>query len=791
MKTKLFKTLAATAMSVLAIACAKEPVAGVAGDGETTEVSFNVEVPGETVVTKGISDASTTDELICQVFLNDGNYTPVPELTQKVAVDAATHKAKVEFSLVKGNKYAFIFWAQASGTDYYETSDLRSVKMNVNNVKANEPKMDAFWATATQTATSTPSKNNIIMYRALAQVNFGAVLPAQGRADAVTVTKSTISMKGVPDTFHPFLGGKSTACEGSVDITFAENATIDENLTVASVDYSYLATAYVFAPKLDKKLTDAKATFTLSTGKTTSISAPNVPIQGNYRTNILGDLLTVGATFNVKIDSEFKGVDKTYDAVSSSLEKGATVTLSNDYSVAKKSTGVCIAVGVTSELNLNGKNFSNVNGATANKAALQVHGKLTINGDGEVYCEGGAVNNAIIVEQGGHLVINGGTYNVGKASSKKSNATIYVEGPDIDGRSGTVEIHGGTFKAEAGEDGTTSYVLNQKDAITTACFTVYGGTFIGFNPANVNEAHGAITSFVAPGYKSVKVSDTPETWEVVDATVTVGGQAELETALSAVTNGESAYVKLADGEYTLYGKNMAADKNLSIKFTGNGADNTSFKVGTDAPVTGYGTDYSLKGASATFKNMKVVSTNGDYKGFAHAKELYFEDCTLVGQFAYMGTKAIFKNCLFIQESANNYNLQTYTADEYVFDNCTFKAAGKFIYTYREKTTASYKVTFNNCHFVALPGVTETKKSAVSLKTDAYPSAGGAKYYVYFNETDATDAVLVGELTGSRLYSSDLGYNAETNTETRETQAVVYVGTKDGAKLVWENGAKVE
>ena len=793
MKTKLFKTLAATAMSVLAIACAKEPVAGVAGDGETTEVSFNVEVPGETVVTKGISDASTTDELICQVFLNDGNYTPVPELTQKVAVDVATHKAKVEFSLVKGNRYAFIFWAQASGTDYYDTSDLRSVKMKVDNVKANDPKMDAFWAAPTLTTTfSTIKDQNITLLRALAQVNFGAVLPALGRVDAVTVTTSKISMTGVPDTFHPFLGGKSTACEGSFDITFAENATIDEKLTVEGVDYSYLATAYVFAPKLDKKLTDAKATFTMSTGKTTSVSAPNVPIQGNYRTNILGDLLTVGATFNVKIDSEFKGVDKTYDAVSSSLEKGATVTLSNDYSVAAKSTGVCIAQGVTSELNLNGKKFANENGATANKAALQVHGNLTINGNGEVYCEGGAVNNAIIVEQGGHLVINGGTYNVGKASSEKSNATIYVEGPDIYGRSGSVEIYGGTFKAEAGtDDGTTQYVLNQKDAITTACFTVYGGTFIGFNPANVNEAHGAITSFVAPGYKSVKVSDTPETWEVVDATVTVGGQAELETALSAVTNGESAYVKLADGEYTLYGKNMAADKNLSIKFTGNGADNTSFKVGTDAPGTGYGTDYSLKGASATFKNMKVVSTNGDYKGFAHAKELYFEDCTLVGQFAYMGTKAIFKNCLFIQESADNYNLQTYTADEYVFDNCTFKAAGKFIYTYREKTTASYKVTFNNCHFVALPGVTKTKKSAVSLKTDAYPSAGGAKYYVYFNETDATDAVLVGELTGSRLYSSDLGYNAETKTETRETQAVVYVGTKDGAKLVWENGAKVE
>ena len=676
MKTKLFKTLAATAMSVLAIACAKEPVAGVAGDGETTEVSFNVEVPGETVVTKGISDASTTDELICQVFLNDGNYTPVPELTQKVAVDAATHKAKVEFSLVKGNKYAFIFWAQASGTDYYETSDLRSVKMNVNNVKANEPKMDAFWATATQTATSTPSKNNIIMYRALAQVNFGAVLPAQGRADAVTVTKSTISMKGVPDTFHPFLGGKSTACEGSVDITFVENATIDENLTVASVDYSYLATAYVFAPKSDQKLTDAKATFTMSTGKTTSISVPNVPIQGNYRTNILGDLLTVGATFNVKIDSEFKGVDKTYDAVSSSLEKGATVTLSNDYSVAKESTGVCIAVGVTSELNLNGKNFSNVNGATANKAALQVHGKLTINGDGEVYCEGGAVNNAIIVEQGGHLVINGGTYNVGKASSKKSNATIYVEGPDIDGRSGTVEIHGGTFKAEAGEDGTTSYVLNQKDAITTACFTVYGGTFIGFNPANVNEAHGAITSFVAPGYKSVKVSDTPETWEVKDATVAVASQDELNDALKQA----NAIVSLPAGTFTIPASDV---EGATIKGVAGSAIDM---VNKDAR------NYK----NVTFQNVTIKTGDENYHGFKGASGvLTFESCTFTGKHFGYAEKEVYKNCVFNQDS-EEYSMWTYGANiDYI--GCTFNGKGKFINVFNEGLEKKI-INFDSCTF---------------------------------------------------------------------------------------------
>ena len=680
MKTKLFKTLAATAMSVLAIACAKEPVA-VNGDGETSTVSFTVEVPETAVATKGISDASTTDELICQVFLNPSKdvYTPITELEQKVAVDVATHKAKVEFSLVKGNRYAFIFWAQASGTDYYDTSDLRSVKMKVDNVKANDPKMDAFWAAPTLTTTSSTIKDqNITLLRALAQVNFGAVLPALGRVDAVTVTTSKISMTGVPDTFHPFLGGKSTACEGSFDITFAENATIDEKLTVEGVDYSYLATAYVFAPKLDKKLTDAKATFTLSTGKTTSVSAPNVPIQGNYRTNILGDLLTVGATFNVKIDSEFKGVDKTYDAVSSSLEKGATVTLSNDYSVAAKSTGVCIAVGVTSELNLNGKKFANENRATANKAALQVHGKLTINGDGEVYCEGGAVNNAIIVEQGGHLVINGGTYNVGKASSEKSNATIYVEGPDIYGRSGSVEIYGGTFKAEAGTDGTTSYVLNQKDDITTACFTVYGGTFIGFNPANVNEAHGAITSFVAPGYKSVKVSDTPETWEVQDATVSATTQEDFNNAAAQ----PNAVVSIPAGSFT-------APASVADGVTIKGVDGTVIDI-EDKVVSGY--------KNVTFQNVTVKTGTADYKGFQHATGvLTFESCTFTGKHFGYGEKEVYKNCTFKQDE-NDYSMWTYGANiDYI--GCTFTGKGKFINVFNEgleKKTINFDgCTFNN------------------------------------------------------------------------------------------------
>lgn len=778
MNKNLFKTFAIAAMAVLAGACAKEQVGS--ADGETVEMTFNVDVPETTITTKGLSDAAQVDELICQVFLKgakDENkhfvYTPVPELTQNVAVVGG--KATVKFSLVKGQTYSFAFWAQTSDTGYYNTDDLRSVTMNTGSVKANDPKMDAFFAIKNEARVTVSYSEKVSLKRALAQVNFGTK-KYSGRSDELKAQKSYVTLTGVPNVFHPFMSGDSFACEGSETVIFNETEVVsDETLSVNDAEYSYLASVYVFALNPNNTITDASAVVTLSNGKTTTIKAPNVPVKRNFRTNILGDLLTVDAVWNVDVAPEFEGGD-TYDSVAANLEAGKEVTLSEDYFVPDKSKGVTLDVGVTSVLNLNGKKFSNKNGYKENKAALQVHGDLTINGDGEVYCEGGADNNAIIVEQGGHLVINGGTYNVGA----KSNATIFVMGPDKYGRNGSVEINGGVFMAESGSD----FVLNQHDDITVNCFSVKGGTFVGFNPAD-NNSNGAHTNYVAPGYKSVKISESPKTWEVVDASVSVSGQSELETTLNTVAKGESVYMKLADGEYALYGKTVAADKDLSIAFIGNGADKTSFKVGKETVKNDYGTDYSLKGASATFKKMKIVSTNGDYKGFAHAKDLYFEDCTLVGQFAYMGLKASFKNCQFIQESANAYNLQTYTADEYVFDNCTFKASGKFLYTYREKTTSSYKVTFNNCHFIALAG--ETTKSAVSLKTDAYPSAGGAKYYVYFNKTDATDNVLVGELTGSRLYSSDLGYNAETKTNTRETQAVVFVDTKK----VWENGAKVE
>ena len=690
MSTKLFNAFAAAAMAVLALACAKEPVTG---DGQTVEATFDVDVPGVEVSTKGLSDAASVNELICQVFLKgakDENkhfvYTPVPELTQKVAVVGG--KATVKLSLVKGQTYSFAFWAQTSDTGYYTTDDLRSVTMNTDLVKANDPKMDAFFAIKDEARVTVSYSKVVHLKRALAQVNFGTKY--SGRSDELTAQKSYVTLTGVPNVFHPFMSGDSFACEGSETVKFNENEVVsDESLSANGTEYSYLASAYVFALNPNTTITDASAVVTLNNGKTTTIKAPNAPMKRNFRTNILGDLLTVDAEWNVDILPAFEG-DNTYDAVSANLEKGATVTLAENYSVDSKSKGVTIGVGVTSVLNLNGKKFSNKNAVTDNKAALQVHGDLTINGDGEAYCAGGAVNNAIIVEQGGHLVINGGTYNVGKAGNGTSNATIFVAGPDKYGRNGSVEINGGVFMAEAGTDG-TPFVLNQSDDITVNCFSVKGGTFVGFNPASVNEAKGAITSFVAEGYKSVETTyDGKQAWEVV-AIPAVGTQDEFNAALETAA-GQSSTILLASNSTVTLDNEALNEKNANVTIIGDGTQ--TFDVITNAVDAENGKLNYQRGSSLTLKNVIVKGENANYRGVV-CDELTLENCVVTGLFT-LYSKAKFVNCTFNQD-ADNYNMWTYGADvEYV--GCTFNGKGKFLHVYNEGGQGKKTVKVENCTF---------------------------------------------------------------------------------------------
>lgn len=707
MNKNLFKTFAIAAMAVLAGACAKEQVGP--SDGETTEVSFNVEVPGVSVATKGISDAASVDELVFQALLQHKytdpetkkhvtEYIPVPALTKVVPV--VDKKASVTASLVKGQFYQFIFWAQKKGTGYYVNTDklsnidLRTITLDYTQVKTNDESLDAFYAVEGPTK-GREFSTDVKLKRALAQINFGS--EKSDRQDA-KVSKASITLKNVPTKFYPLLAGTLSACgnNSEQDIVLSDNDVMSEPLSVNSVNYYYLATTYVFAPKTDQILVDASATFNFESGTTTTVKAPNAPVKQNFRTNIIGNLLFANAEWNVTIDPNFQSGDIAYDAVSSCLQAGQTVTLTEDYSVAAESAGVDVVAGAESVLNLNGHKFVNENGYAGLKAALQVKGSLTINGEGSVICEGGGskANNAIYVETGGHLIINGGYYYVGKATTEKSNSTIFVQS---NGDPSLVEINGGVFEAEVGSDG-TPFVLNQADDLTVNCFSVKGGVFVGFNPAKVNENKGAITSFVAEGYRSVKIEyEGKEAWKVEE----IPAVTTQEAFTSAVAEA-NATVKLAEGTYTL-----PSTIGSGVTILGPESGSAVIIDMEDKTVPGYN--------AVSFKNMSFKVGNADYKGFQQSEKLVFDGCTFEGQVVAYGTPETYKNCTFIQ-SGDQYCLRIYGSSKTIIQNCKFRnTLGKAILIYNEGTVKQFDVTVDGCTMTADQEI--SGKTAIQMHTE--------------------------------------------------------------------------
>ncbi len=705
MNKNLFKTFAIAAMAVLAGACAKEQVAS--GDGETVEMTFNVDVPETTITTKGLSDAAQVDELVFQVFLTgtkDENKhyenKPVPELTQVVPV--VDKKATVKVNLVKGQRYSYAFWAQSKDTGYYDTSDLRAVKMNTAKVKANDPKMDAFYGFKEGETASKSYSGHITLYRALAQINFGA--KTLNRSDALQATASSVTLSKVPDIFHPFWKTSETS-EGKGEITYANNAVVSEKLAIGDktnkTEYDYLATVYVLANKADPMLIDASATITLSNGKTTKIAVPNAPIQVNYRTNILGDLLNVEGVWNITVDEEFKGGDKIYDPLGSDLYKGSAVTLTEDYSAFTPS-GVVIPMKAVSSLDLNGYTFKNENGT-----ALDVRGSLTINGSGQVLCDGpvGEANAAVFVQDGGKVVINDGYY-----YSNNGNSCIYVQAGDKTGHTitiggeakplyyggGIVEINGGVFEAQANK-----FVLNQNDYIENeSCFSVKGGIFVEFNPAEVNECHGKVTSFVADGYRAVETTyNGKQAWKV-EAIPPVTTQEGLNSEISSGTAGSQVTINLAkDATFTLDNDiadgSKAPEKKRKVVFLGDGTQTMDVVTGA---ITAEGGQLSYqRGSSFTFKNLMIKAGEGSFDGVV-CDELVFENCTITGKLTFYG-KASFKDCVFDNTMANQYSIWTWGGTDVKLEGCTFNTNGKAILLYGGSSNINpTNLVVTNCVF---------------------------------------------------------------------------------------------
>lgn len=187
------------------------------------------------------------------------------------------------------------------------------------------------------------------------------------------------------------------------------------------------------------------------------------------------------------------------NAVKNAEANGKTVVLLKDVEVGEAgSAATGLVVSGTLTVDFNGFTVSNVgtgyavvvSGSDAKVTLIDSSEEQT----GGIYGGSGGDNQALRVESGATLDIYGGNYNVGGDAQGKGNSTVAIR------TNSTVNIYGGRFASEKDYQG-KYFVLNVQQTTGASGFIkVYGGTFVGQNPADGDDALGG--SFVAKGYEA-------------------------------------------------------------------------------------------------------------------------------------------------------------------------------------------------------------------------------------------------------------------------------------------------
>ena len=369
MKTKLFSMFAVVAM-LLTTSCSNDETNELIS-GEPVTTSFKVQLPNSigTRPNKGakkaFADGKTATKLKYMVFDENGvRVTAIP--TGEKAINLTTD---VQLTLITGKKYKIVFWA-ANANAPYTLDETGKVTVNYEGMKANDESLDAFCRCYEYTA-GTEVENPVKLYRPFAQLNVGTadMAKAEQNGFAKAAAQTKVQVNGIANELNVLTG----AVSGTADVT-CDLAAIPSGESFPKAGYDYLSMDYLLVGKEAKSVVDVKWTVTDGTFNSER-TFTNVPLQGNYRTNIFGNLLTSPTDFNVEIDPAFNEPD--YDVPVPATE----VKDQNQLSEAVKENGavVKLAPNTTYKLPANvGDNihiFGNEGAKIEVPAAVQWPGK--------------------------------------------------------------------------------------------------------------------------------------------------------------------------------------------------------------------------------------------------------------------------------------------------------------------------------------------------------------------------------------------------------------------------------
>ncbi|MBO5952003.1 MAG: hypothetical protein J6Q08_04715 [Bacteroidaceae bacterium] len=312
MKRKLLLGMFAALGMTLAISCSNDDKINLSE--EKVQVTFSLGLENS-MMTRAISDGTDINKLHYAIFNSEGN---IVESSQD---KEAGFPFNTTTSLVKGEEYTAVFWAQNKEcTAYTVSEDMKTITVDYSTALNNDENRDAFFKTETFTVTE-GTKLDIVLKRPFAQLNVG--IPESDWQSAyrnnIKIELSEVEIKQAATTLNLMDG----SVENAEDITFA-SAKIPEDYLYIDLDcngeqetYKYLSMSYFLAAddRDGASSTLASLEFNLtsldgSTSITLHNGLENAPVQRNHRTNIIIAGENVGINdidVKVKIDPLYDG----------------------------------------------------------------------------------------------------------------------------------------------------------------------------------------------------------------------------------------------------------------------------------------------------------------------------------------------------------------------------------------------------------------------------------------------------------------------------------------------------
>ena len=337
---------------LLAGSCQREELAPAT---EGSVVTFEVSVPE--IATKALGDdVSNINDLVYAVYWTEAE--SLEELQDSPSLQGSlnllykknytvnpfngTGRATVNVELLNDKNYIVLFWAQKDnvwvpeGNDFNDF-DLRSVSYP-ENMQANSNDYAAFSGVSFISKNNLSGKKDVTLKRPFAQLNIGTTLPNDKTGEEhnfdVAISKTSVQVKNAGTSFNLIKQVAEGNATVDAPVTFAEAAApinpdhAEGKLVVNNMPYTYVAMNYVFANG------NVEVDYVINLGNyhgTVTNTVSNVPVAANYRTNIIGNLLTGTTEYNVVLD-DFDTNDNSGDI--EVITEGLVKNINGDYEIS-------------------------------------------------------------------------------------------------------------------------------------------------------------------------------------------------------------------------------------------------------------------------------------------------------------------------------------------------------------------------------------------------------------------------------------------------------------------------